>query len=130
MKRHEYGSTDAFLADIKWIQHNSCIFNTEASEFSQTAKKIVRKAEIQCQVSFVFYEIFGDRKLEYKNKKKIKEIENCPGCYIGPLNNPTDWFTTPCEKPHPIVWGKLSGYPIWPGKAVGFAQRGDNRSSK
>lgn len=28
VRRKQYGSTEAFLADTKWIHHNSVIFNT------------------------------------------------------------------------------------------------------
>ena len=52
----------------------------------------------------------------------FQDLENCPGCYIGPLKNPTDWFTQACDIIHPIVWGKLSGYPTWPGKALGYSR--------
>jgi len=40
---------------------------------------------------------------------------------LGPLKSPeTNWFTKVCDIIHPIVWGKIAGYPIWPGKAVGY----------
>ena len=47
----EYGSTDAFLADIKWIQHNCTIFNGQEHELSKISKVIVRQAEAECQVN-------------------------------------------------------------------------------
>jgi hypothetical protein len=98
ISQREYGSTDAFIADIKWIQHNCIIFNTPDSALSATAKKIVKLAEKECS-----------------------DIETCPGCYLGPLKSPeTNWFTKVCDIIHPIVWGKIAGYPIWPGKAVGY----------
>ena len=37
---------------------------------------------------------------------------------------------TPCEKPHPIVWAKLAGYPCWPGKAVGYCMKSESKASK
>ena len=52
----------------------------------------------------------------------LQDIENCPGCYVGPLQNPLDWFTQACDKIHPIVWGKIAGYPVWPGKALGCSR--------
>ena len=51
--KKEYGSTDSFLADMKWIQHNSCIFNTDTADISIIAKKVVRKAEEGCLVSLI-----------------------------------------------------------------------------
>ena len=53
IKHKEYGSTDAFIADIKWIQHNCIIFNTPDSALSATAKKIVKQAEKECSVRFL-----------------------------------------------------------------------------
>ncbi|CBY09013.1 unnamed protein product [Oikopleura dioica] len=95
IKEKKYGSTDAFLADLKWIKHNCIIFNGPKNDFSTTANKIIRMAETECQ-----------------------EIENCPSCYLGPLTKPVDWFVQVCDKVHPIVWGKLSGYPVWPAKVM------------
>ena len=46
IKRKDYGSTDAFLADIKWIQHNCSIFNGEGADLSIISKKIVQKVKI------------------------------------------------------------------------------------
>ena len=63
------------------------------------------------------YSEFSDENL----RKLFQDIETCPGCYLGPLKSPeTNWFTKVCDIIHPIVWGKIAGYPIWPGKAVGY----------
>lgn len=51
VKDKKYGSTDAFIADVKWIQHNCVIFNGPDSPLSAVAKKIVRAAEKECQVT-------------------------------------------------------------------------------
>ena len=53
-----YGSTDSFLADIKWIQHNCVIFNTSDSPLSAASKKIVRLAEKECQVRIFLVVIY------------------------------------------------------------------------
>ena len=119
--KKEYGSTDSFLADMKWIQHNSCIFNTDTADISVIAKKVVRKAEEGCLVSLNCFLL---------ENNIFQEIEKCPDCVLKALVNPTDWFTEPCEKLHPIVFGRLQGYPIWPGKAIGVSQRGDSKNSK
>ena len=50
IKEKKYGSTDAFLADLKWIKHNCIIFNGAKNDFSTTANKIIRIAETECQV--------------------------------------------------------------------------------
>ncbi|CAG5098195.1 Oidioi.mRNA.OKI2018_I69.XSR.g15450.t2.cds [Oikopleura dioica] len=109
IKEKKYGSTDAFLADLKWIKHNCIIFNGAKNDFSTTANKIIRIAETECQ-----------------------EIENCPSCYLGPLTKPVDWFVQVCDKVHPIVWGKLSGYPVWPAKVMCCQSKGsgDSKTSR
>ena len=50
VKDKKYGSTDAFIADVKWIQHNCVIFNGPDSPLSAVARKIVKAAEKECQV--------------------------------------------------------------------------------
>lgn len=34
VKRKHYGSTEAFLADVKWILHNCIIFNSTSSKLT------------------------------------------------------------------------------------------------
>ena len=52
IKRKDYGSTDAFLADIKWIQHNCSIFNGEGADLSIISKKIVQKVRFKIIIQF------------------------------------------------------------------------------
>ena len=40
-----YGSTEAFLADMKWILHNCIIFNSTASKLTSVAKSLVKVKE-------------------------------------------------------------------------------------
>ncbi|XP_032665261.1 protein kinase C-binding protein 1 isoform X2 [Odontomachus brunneus] len=99
-----YGSTDAFMADAKWIQHNCIVFNTcggvyaDVSKLTNTAKQIIKCA-----------------------RSDISEIEACPDCYAHSRNLPRTqptWFIEPCRRPHPLVWAKLKGFPFWPAKAM------------
>ncbi|XP_058792009.1 MYND-type zinc finger-containing chromatin reader ZMYND8-like [Phymastichus coffea] len=93
-----YGSTDAFMADAKWIQHNCIVFNTYTSKLTNTAKQMLKIA-----------------------RQEVSEIETCPDCFARGRNLPrplSSWFIEPCRKPHPIVWAKLKGFPFWPAKAM------------
>ena len=99
-----YGSTDAFMADAKWIQHNCIVFNTcggvytDTSKLTNAAKQIIKLA-----------------------RQEVSEIEACPDCYAHGRNLPRpqpSWFIEPCHRPHPLVWAKLKGFPFWPAKAM------------
>ncbi|XP_060813477.1 MYND-type zinc finger-containing chromatin reader ZMYND8 isoform X1 [Bombus pascuorum] len=99
-----YGSTDAFMADAKWIQHNCIVFNTcggvytDTSKLTNAAKQIIKLA-----------------------RQEVSEIEACPDCYAHGRNLPRPqpaWFIEPCRRPHPLVWAKLKGFPFWPAKAM------------
>ncbi|CAK9817983.1 Protein kinase C-binding protein 1 [Anthophora quadrimaculata] len=99
-----YGSTDAFMADAKWIQHNCIVFNTcggvytDTSKLTNAAKQIIKLA-----------------------RQEVSEIEACPDCYAHGRNLPRPqpaWFIEPCRSPHPLVWAKLKGFPFWPAKAM------------
>ncbi|XP_011050825.1 PREDICTED: protein kinase C-binding protein 1 [Acromyrmex echinatior] len=99
-----YGSTDAFMADAKWIQHNCIVFNTcggvyaDTSKLTNAAKQIIKVA-----------------------RQEISEIDACPDCYAHSRNLPRhqpSWFIEPCRRPHPLVWAKLKGFPFWPAKAM------------
>lgn len=99
-----YGSTDAFMSDAKWIQHNCIVYNTcggvyaDTSKLTNTAKQIIKLA-----------------------RQEVSEIEACPDCYAHARNLPRpqpSWFIEPCRQPHPLVWAKLKGFPFWPAKAM------------
>ncbi|XP_076173037.1 zinc finger MYND-type containing 8 isoform X2 [Ptiloglossa arizonensis] len=99
-----YGSTDAFMADAKWIQHNCIVFNTcggvytDTSKLTNAAKQVIKLA-----------------------RQEVSEIEACPDCYAHGrnLSRPQpSWFIEPCRRPHPLVWAKLKGFPFWPAKAM------------
>ena len=95
IRRKQYGSTEAMLADCKWILHNCIIFNSPVSKLTSIAKNIVKVC-----------------------KHEMQEIENCPDCYLNAHIKKDSWFTEACRFPHPIVWAKLKGFPYWPGKLM------------
>ncbi|CAI9721069.1 kinase C-binding 1-like isoform X1 [Octopus vulgaris] len=96
IKNNKYGSTEAFLADVKWILHNCIIFNGTHHKLTASAKMIIKIC-----------------------KHEVAEIEICPDCYARSCEQSNDeWFCEPCSHPHQIVWAKLKGYPFWPAKAL------------
>ncbi|XP_012221548.1 MYND-type zinc finger-containing chromatin reader ZMYND8 isoform X2 [Linepithema humile] len=99
-----YGSTDAFMADAKWIQHNCIVFNTCGGVYADTSK-LTNAAKQLIKVA----------------RQEVSEIEACPDCYAHSRNLPRhqpSWFIEPCRRPHPLVWAKLKGFPFWPAKAM------------
>ena len=95
VKKKHYGSTEAFLADTKWILHNCIIFNSASSKLTSVAKSLVKVC-----------------------KHEMQEIENCPDCYTNAHVKKDSWFVAACRVPHLLVWAKLKGFPFWPGKAM------------
>ncbi|XP_030632965.1 protein kinase C-binding protein 1 isoform X5 [Chanos chanos] len=95
IKKKVYGSTEAFLADVKWILHNCIIYNGGNHKLTATAKVIVKICE-----------------------HEMNEIEVCPECYLSACQKRDNWFCEPCSNPHPLVWAKLKGFPFWPAKAL------------
>nr|XP_033331759.1 protein kinase C-binding protein 1-like isoform X1 [Megalopta genalis]XP_033331760.1 protein kinase C-binding protein 1-like isoform X1 [Megalopta genalis]XP_033331761.1 protein kinase C-binding protein 1-like isoform X1 [Megalopta genalis]XP_033331762.1 protein kinase C-binding protein 1-like isoform X1 [Megalopta genalis]XP_033331763.1 protein kinase C-binding protein 1-like isoform X1 [Megalopta genalis]XP_033331764.1 protein kinase C-binding protein 1-like isoform X1 [Megalopta genalis] len=99
-----YGSTDAFMADAKWIQHNCIVFNTCGGVYTDTSK-LTNAAKQMIKLA----------------RQEVSEIEACPDCYAHGRNLPRpqpSWFIEPCRRPHPLVWAKLKGFPFWPAKAM------------
>lgn len=42
IRKKQYGSTEAFIGDIKWILHNCIIYNSNASKLTNIAKTLVK----------------------------------------------------------------------------------------
>ncbi|UJR35707.1 hypothetical protein I4U23_028457 [Adineta vaga] len=92
----KYRSTDAFLADVKWITHNSVVFNGNQSKFTAIARAILKIA-----------------------RHEMTEIEICSECYLRSAQPLTpDWFAEPCTIPHTLCWAKMKGYQAWPAKVL------------
>ncbi|XP_074105009.1 zinc finger MYND-type containing 8 [Cotesia typhae] len=99
-----YGSTDAFMADAKWIQHNCIVFNTCGGEYTDSSK-LTNAAKLIIKIA----------------RQEVSEYEACPDCYSRGRNIPRanpSWFVEACSKPHPLIWAKLKGFPFWPAKAL------------
>lgn len=96
VKNLKYSSCESFLADTKWMVHNSYVFNTVHSELTLYAKAMMKNAKHECD-----------------------EIINCPDCYLHANTLEEDkWFIEPCDKPHILVWARLKGFPFWPCKVM------------
>ncbi|XP_058445946.1 MYND-type zinc finger-containing chromatin reader Zmynd8 isoform X2 [Malaya genurostris] len=89
----KYRSTDAFQADVSWIQHNASIYPNN-NKLLPVAKGLLKIC-----------------------KQEMNEIEACNECYFN-ANTCKTWFTEVCTKPHLLVWAKLKGFPFWPAKLM------------
>ena len=98
--KKKYSSLESFLADVKWIQHNSHTIKT-FSKLHDIADQFVKKAEEACQ-----------------------EIEKCPDCVLNATKF-NFWFIQPCDELHPIVFARRQDSAIWPGKAIAVSKSGD-----
>ncbi|GIY58591.1 protein kinase C-binding protein 1 [Caerostris extrusa] len=76
IQKRLYGCTEAFLADVKWIMHNSCVFNGSQHPLSTNAKTIVKTCESDMQ-----------------------EVEVCPDCFMRSIVRNKYWFSEVCRKP-------------------------------
>ncbi|PSN52379.1 hypothetical protein C0J52_06722 [Blattella germanica] len=74
IKKRIYGSTEAFVADTKWMLHNCIIFNTYQSRLTGVAKMLVKIC-----------------------RQEMAEIENCPDCYLNAHTRKDSWFIEVCE---------------------------------
>lgn len=95
VRKGEYKSTDAFLADVKWILHNCYIFNDVNHILTKNAKYFIKVAA-----------------------NEMSEIEVCPDCFSNFYVYPKTWFSETCSQPHTLVWARLKGHPFWPAKVV------------
>ncbi|XP_055312550.1 uncharacterized protein LOC129574495 [Sitodiplosis mosellana] len=91
----EYTCIEDFWSDIKWIVHNT---------------KVHRSGDK--------YAIEGLKWLTKFTKNEIYTIRLCHECYRNANQNPKDWFTKPCAKPHILVWVQQKGYPYYPAKLM------------
>ncbi|CAF2388618.1 unnamed protein product [Rotaria sp. Silwood2] len=92
----KYRSTEEFINDIKWIVHNSIIYNGNQSKLTNIARTFLRIA-----------------------RHEMKEIELCSECYLRSTQSiSTDWFTRPCSIPHTLCWAKMKSYQPWPAKVL------------
>lgn len=82
IKSRHYKVTEAFIHDIKQLEHNW---------------NIVDKGRIKTLKTI----------LKYVNTE-INELEACVYCYEKSFIT-GDWFVQPCKRPHLLIWAKLKG---------------------
>lgn len=81
-----YKVSEAFLHDIKQLEHNWTIIDKNKTK---SLKNILK---------FVVTE--------------INEMEACVHCYSNSYVI-SNWFTTPCKRPHLLIWAKLKGVRVF-----------------
>uniref|UniRef100_A0A6P4ESV6 Protein kinase C-binding protein 1 n=1 Tax=Drosophila rhopaloa TaxID=1041015 RepID=A0A6P4ESV6_DRORH len=95
IRRGAYQSTEEFLCEVKWIQHNALILDAGDAKVEQASKAVVKVC-----------------------RQEANEIDTCPECYLN-ANSSDEWFVKVCRHPHLLLWAKLKGFPYWPAKAMG-----------
>jgi protein kinase C-binding protein 1 len=82
IKTRFYKTTEAFIHDIKQLEHNWNIVDRSKSKTLKTVLKYVNT--------------------------EINELEACVFCYEESFVS-GDWFVHPCKRPHLLIWAKLKG---------------------
>ncbi|KAH8359297.1 hypothetical protein KR093_005709, partial [Drosophila rubida] len=95
IKKRAFHSSDEFLSEVKWIQHNTLILDTGDAKAEQASKAVVKVC-----------------------RQEANEIDTCAECYLN-ANSSDEWFVKVCSHPHLLLWAKLKGFPYWPAKAMG-----------
>lgn len=91
-----YTTSEAFVHDIKMLEHNWTIIDRDKAKiFKQIIKNVVTE---------------------------VNELESCVYCYEDSFQH-QDWFVRVCKRPHLLVWAKLKGYPYWPAKIMSINQQ-------
>lgn len=90
VRTKEYRSTDALLADVKWIYHNCYIYNNGNHPLTKNAGYFLKVT-----------------------KNEMSEIEVCTDCFNNYyVHSPAERFTETCSRPHTLVWARLKGMHI------------------
>ncbi|XP_039266565.2 zinc finger MYND domain-containing protein 11-like [Styela clava] len=85
-----------FLCYVELIVHNCILLLGENHEYSKSAKSVLETC-----------------------MHEVKELSLCSNCYFLSSTKPTkDWFSTPCQPPHRVVWAKQKGFEYWPAKVI------------
>ncbi|CAK9297091.1 unnamed protein product [Gordionus sp. m RMFG-2023] len=110
-----YSSPQSLISDIKYLYHNTAIFYGKKESRSTP--------EINNMLSTL-------KLVEKVCKEEVSEIEACSECYYNAHTLPfSEWFSAVCGSLHTLVWGKMKGYPFWPGKVVRIHQANSNDST-
>lgn len=92
-----YKVSEAFLHDIKQLEHNWMVVDRNKTK---TLKSILKTVITE-----------------------INEVEACVHCYSSSFVI-SNWFAFPCKHPHLLIWAKLKGYPYWPAKVMSVDSSG------
>ncbi|GAV03396.1 hypothetical protein RvY_13825 [Ramazzottius varieornatus] len=100
IKEGKYSTTASFVADLRWILHNTTIFNGQNNRYTRSAVYIVDTCQNLCC-----------------------SLEWCPECFLRQMPTASDngvsealerGMITPCSNPHAVVWVKAEKFPLWP----------------
>ncbi|XP_031636696.1 uncharacterized protein LOC116349425 [Contarinia nasturtii] len=94
-KFSRYTNADEFLADI-----NALIKSYAANCASNRDVKMA-----------IYY-------LSERCHRDVKSIRTCSECFASWVNDPDDYFTKVCTKPHLIVYAKAVPFQFWPAKLM------------
>ncbi|OQV23235.1 putative Protein kinase C-binding protein 1 [Hypsibius exemplaris] len=95
----KYNSWASFLADLRWIYHNTSIFNGQNNRYSRSASYIVETCQHLCYSLEWCLECF-ERGMPGNGESIHEAVERS--------------MITPCSEPHAVVWVKAEKFPIWP----------------
>ncbi|XP_022697802.1 protein kinase C-binding protein 1-like [Varroa jacobsoni] len=112
--KQRYSCVEEFVSDLKWIHHNSVVYNGPQNRISSSAVAMLKAAD-----------------------KEVGEMSLCPQCYLhmrratasqsqsaSPASGTAlsssngNFFSEVCSPPHIIVWAKIRGFPHWPAKVM------------
>lgn len=105
IRENVYGSTVAFMADAKWILHNSIIFNSRELYVNITLINTVDLKNVTDQSKLTT----AAKAIIKICKQEMGEIETCSECYLNANTKKNTWFIEVCSKPHILLWAKLKG---------------------
>ncbi|XP_017303861.1 zinc finger MYND domain-containing protein 11-like [Diaphorina citri] len=81
-----YRSVDTLYEDVKWMVHNSVIFNGGTSAITKDLRYLLKNLRME-----------------------LYDLDSCACCYIHAYTRPELWFILPCPSPHLLVWAQLKG---------------------
>lgn len=101
IEQKTYNSFAEFRRDIGWFAHN---LRTKQSN-SKMARNIVVDAA---------------KKIVETVDEEIKSVKLCSDCYENAYNNKSNFFATPCNPPHILLWANCDEFGYWPAKLMKY----------
>lgn len=119
-----YKSLEEYLTDVQWIVHNCAAMYTSKYEIKliDLTNELIphffhSEDHEKCKSARALYDY---------SITEIKILRKCAECYANANNNPNDWFSLVCRKPHLIIWAKLNTTNYWPAKLMSIDDQSVN----